>query len=223
MSVSLPLHIGNIIRNAQVFDFKRHQNFMPENESQQMDGLQQTVAGLFTLLEARRIHYVLVGGVAILQYVEGRNTQVIDLILALEDLDSLPEIKIQSSDADFARGDFQGLQVDLLFSRNRLFQKVQRQFATRRLFQEREIPCATVEGLLLLKLYALPALYRMGNFARVGLYENDIAVLMHDYQTDLTPLWKELACHLNQEDLKATQEIVFEIQARIARFKKHNL
>jgi hypothetical protein len=33
-------------------------------------------------------------------------------------------------------------------------------------------------GLLLLKLYALPSLYREGNFARVGLYENDVATLL---------------------------------------------
>lgn len=215
-----PLQIGAVVRNARVFDFKLHQHAMPENESQQMEGLLQTVAQLFALLEARRVDYLLVGGVAILQYVEGRNTQDIDLILATEDLAALPEIKIISTDADFARGDFQGLQVNMLLSRNRLFRKVQKQYATRRAFQEREIPCASVEGLLLLKLYALPALYRLGNFARVGLVENDIAILMHDYRPNLKPLWKELARYLNEVDLKATQEIVVEIQARIDRFDK---
>jgi hypothetical protein len=55
---------------------------------------------------------------------------------------------------------------------------VQRRYATIKPFRERDIPCATVAGLLLLKLYALPSLYRQGSFARVGLYENDIATLM---------------------------------------------
>jgi hypothetical protein len=35
-----------------------------------------------------------------------------------------------------------------------------------------------VEGLILLKLYALPSLYRQGNFAKVGIYENDVATLL---------------------------------------------
>ena len=38
-------------------------------------------------------------------------------------------------------------------------------------FAEQQIPCATVEGLILLKLSTVPSPYRQGNFARVGLYE----------------------------------------------------
>lgn len=219
MSISsFPVHIGGVVRDAHVFDFRRHQSTMPENDASQMDGLLTTVAALFSLLELRTVDYLLVGGIAMLQYIEGRNTRDIDFIIALADLKKVPEIKILSQDDDFARGDFRGLQVDFLLSRNRLFSHVQKHHATRRLFQEREIPCATVEGLLLLKLYALPALYRLGNFARVGLYENDIAVLLHDYRTPLAPIWKELARHMNADDLKSTRQIANEIETRIARF-----
>lgn len=41
---------------------------------------------------------------------------------------------------------------------------------------------ATVEGLLLLKLYALPSLYRQGSL-RVSIYENkNVAALLYTYR-----------------------------------------
>jgi len=77
-----------------------------------------------------------------------------------------------------------------------------------------------VEGLLLLKLYALPSLYRQGNFARVGICENDIATLVYSYRPQLEPLFEELAHHLSDTDLAAVREVVAEIQQRIERFGK---
>ncbi|MEZ4611809.1 MAG: hypothetical protein R2838_16470 [Caldilineaceae bacterium] len=63
------------------------------------------------------------------------------------------EIKVDSQDAYFARGTFHGLQIDFLLTENPLFRTVQESYATRLAFLEREIPIATVHGLLLLKLY----------------------------------------------------------------------
>lgn len=121
-------------------------------------------------------------------------------------------------DSNFARGRFDELQIDILLTRNRLFEQVRQAYATRQHFVERDIPCATVEGLLLLKLYALPLLYRQGNFARVGLYENDIATLMFSYRPNLEPLFDELTQHLSETDLTAIKEIVTEIEQRLDRF-----
>jgi hypothetical protein len=207
------LHVGDIIRNAVVFNFKNWQSDKMASES-----LLETVDRLFSMLHEWEIDYVLVGGIAVLQYVEGRNTEDIDLIMALSSLKKLPEVELVSQEDDFARGLFQGLQIDLLLTQNPLFDKVRREYATVHRFAEREIPCATVEGLLILKLYALPSLYRQGNFARVGLYENDIATLMHEYRPEIEPLLEELTPHLSETDLKAVQQIVSEIQERIARF-----
>jgi hypothetical protein len=213
------VHIGGVVQNAVLFNFK---NWRCNNGAAalNMESLLQTVEELFALLQARQIDYLLVGGIAILQYVEGRNTEDIDLIVAVSDLKKLPEVTITSQDDDFARGTFKGLQIDFLLTRNRLFNEVRRHHATTQPFTEREIPCATVEGLLLLKLYALPALYRQGNFARVGLYENDIATLMHDYQPQLPPLFTELSKHLSSSDLESLRGIIAEIQQRIERFEK---
>ena len=208
------IHIGEVIRNAIVFDFKNVRKGVMNT-----DNLLQTVTQLFTVLRERQIKYLLVGGVALLQYVEGRNTEDIDLIMALPSLKQLPELRITHQDRDFARGTFGDLRIAVLLTRNPLFNKVQRKYATVQPFVEQEIACATVEGLLLLKLYALPSLYRQGNFARVGIYENDIATLIHYYQPQLEPLFAELAPHLTDTDLVSVREIVAEIQRRMARFR----
>lgn len=123
-----------------------------------------------------------------------------------------------SQDLDFARGHFDTLQLGILLTHNPLFEKVQRHDATTRRFVEQDIPCATVEGLILLKLTALPSLYRQGYFARVGLYENDIATLLNDYKPTLQPLFDELARHLSDTDVAAVREVVADIEQRIKRF-----
>lgn len=209
------MSIGNVVRNAVVFNFKKWR----EN-SVNSDNLLHSVDRLFALLSERGIDYLLVGGIALLQYIEGRNTEDIDLIMALSSLEDLPEISVISRDNDFARGNFDGLQIDILLTTNPLFARVQRRYATSQQFIEHAIPCATVEGLLILKLYALPSLYRQGNFARVSLYENDIATLLHDYRVESEPLFAELAKHVSETDLISLREIVTEIQQRIRRFGK---
>ena len=105
---------------------------------------------------------------------------------------------------------------------NPLFDEVRKHYTTSRRFVEQEIPCATVEGLILLKLYALPSLYRQGNFTRVGLYENDIATLMHFHKPPIESLLNTLADYLSASDLKQVREIVAEIQQRISRFEQQS-
>ncbi len=184
------------------------------------DSLPESVERLFGLLHGREVDYLLVGGVAMLGYVEGRNTEDIDVILAASDLERLPEIAVEDRDADFARGTFERLRVDMLLTANPLFEEVGKRHATSVRFAEREVPCATVEGLLLLKLYALPSLYRQGNFARVGLYENDVATLIQVYDPDLEPILGKLSRHLGADDLAAVRDIVSEIRGRIERFRR---
>lgn len=184
------------------------------------DSLLTQVEQLFKLLDSRKVDYVLVGGIALLTYVEGRNTQDIDLIMALASLAKLPEIKIESQDMYFARGKFGELQIDILLTKNLLFAKVREKYTTTRQFMDRKIRCATVEGLLLLKLFALPSLYRQGSFERVGIYENDIATLMNAFNPKMEPLFAELKKHLNETDMEDAHRITSDIEARIHRFRK---
>src|SRR3954465_5076764 len=120
-----PVHIGKVVRNARVFNFRN-----PRGGNLSDSGLLDSVARLFALLEERQIDYVLVGGIALLQYVEGRNTEDIDLIMALSSLDSLPEIQIADQNVDFMRGKFDELQIDILLTRNPLFDKIRQQYTT---------------------------------------------------------------------------------------------
>ena len=214
-NVSPRVCIGEVIRNAVLFN--------PENSRALLmnsDLLIETVARFFSLLQERHVDYVLVGGIALLQYVEGRNTEDIDLIMAVSALERLPELQVETRDVDFARAKFGDLKVDMLLTSNPLFDEVRKHYTTSKRFVEQEIPCATVEGLILLKLYALPSLYRQGNFTRVGLYENDIATLMHFHNPPIESLPNKLANYLSDTDLNQVRDIVGEIQQRISRFEK---
>jgi hypothetical protein len=216
MTIHSVSQIGGVVRNAVALNFKN-----PPEVLMNADSLLAQVEQLFNLLDSRKVDYVLVGGIALLTYVEGRNTQDIDLIMALTSLAKLPEIKITNQDMYFARGQFGELQIDMLLTRNPLFDKVAKKYSTQKQFMDRKIKCATVEGLLLLKLFALPSLYRQGSFERVGIYENDVATLLNAYQPKREPLMAELKKHLNENDMSELQNILSDIEARIQRFSKN--
>jgi hypothetical protein len=212
-NISPRVHIGEVIRNAVLFNPGNHQERLMES-----DFLIEAVARFFALLRERQIEYVLVGGIAMLQYVEGRNTDDIDLIMAVSALERLPELHLETRDADFARSRFSEVNVDVLLTSNPLFDEVRKRYTSVRRFVEQDIPCATVEGLILLKLYALPSLYRQGNFTRVGLYENDVATLLHAHHPPIDPLLTKLSLYLSETDMTQVTQIVNEIQQRLSRF-----
>jgi predicted dehydrogenase len=71
---------------------------------------------LFRLLQERKVKYLLVGGLAVLTYVQGRNTKDVDLLLSVEALEKLPELKIRDRNKFFAKANFRSVQVDLLLT-----------------------------------------------------------------------------------------------------------
>jgi len=215
MTIHSVFQIGSVLRNAVAFNFRN-----PLEVIMKADSLLTQVEKLFDLLDSRKTDYVLAGGIALLTYVEGRNTQDIDLIMALPSLEKLSEIKVESQDMYFARGKFGELQIDVLLTKNPLFEKVAKKYSAEKQFLDRKIHCATVEGLILLKLFALPSLYRQGSFERVGIYENDIATLIHAFNPDMKPLLAELDNHLNETDMTEARNILIEIEGRIRRFRK---
>jgi hypothetical protein len=142
--------------------------------------------------------------------------------MAVSALERLAELQVETRDADFARGRFNDLKVAVLLTSNPLFEEVRQHYTSVQRFVEQDIPCATVDGLILLKLYALPSLYRQGNFTRVGLYENDVATLLHAHHPPIEPLLDELALYLNESDMRQVKQIASEIQQRISRFEDHS-
>jgi hypothetical protein len=140
-------------------------------------------------------------------------------------LEDLPEIEVKAMGEHFARARFAEVRLDLLFTTDPLFVKVLRSYTITHHFEDlpqQPVPCATVEGLVLLKLYALPSLYRQGEFLRVGLFENDVASLLHAYRPQIEPLLAELGEHLSDSDLAAVRTLVPELQRRFEpRFGSH--
>jgi hypothetical protein len=142
--------------------------------------------------------------------------------MTVSSLEKLPELKISSQDMYFVQANYNELQIDIWLTRNSLFEKVHREYSKVDRLLDRNVSLATVEGLLLLKLYALPALYRQGNFARVGIYENDIATLLHEYQPDVPSLLSELSGYVNENDFAEIKNVLSDIQNRIKRFKNES-
>ncbi|HXU29896.1 MAG TPA: hypothetical protein VN851_04895 [Thermoanaerobaculia bacterium] len=202
------LRIGAVVGNAHLFDWKREAGV-------EQDAIRTRVEQLFALLAERQADYLLVGGIALLSYVEGRNTEDIDLLLAPETLARLPELEVKRRDADFAAATFGGLDVDLLLTTNLFFDHVRHRHATVRPFAEREIPCATPEGLFLLKLYALPSLYRQGRLPRAALYEADLLALLVAFPLPKKALLAELSPFVSATDLAELTNLVGEISERI--------
>ena len=207
--------IGQIITHGITFDVKNWQN-----TAMSANKLLEDIDDLFNTLNRLNINYLLVGGIALLSYIEGRNTQDIDLILSRQDLDNLSTIKIIEENNDFIRGNFNQLQIDVLLTRNKFFKTILQKFVTEREFGNRLIRCVTVEGLITLKLYALPSLYRQGKFDKASIYENDILLLLLNYTVNLSPLLKLLSNHLLKSDLEEIKEVIADIQSKIQRFSR---
>jgi len=174
----------------------------------------QDALDLFRLLAERRVEYLLVGGMAMLTYIKGRNTRDVNLLLSLDASHRIPELKIRHRQDFFARAQFRSLPVDLLFTFNPLFQTVASKFATVHTFAELAVPAATVEGLIVLKLYALPSLYRQFDMDRAALYENDIATLIARYSPTLEPLLALATHDMEPGDKKELGKIISECSER---------
>lgn len=178
------------------------------------------VLRLFTLLRDRGVEYLLVGGIALLRYTEGRNTEDVDLLMSLPALRQLPEIQVEDQNEYFLRGRFHGLQVDVLLTANPLFAVVQRHFVTVHRFAELDVPTATPGGLVLLKLYALTSLYRQGQFERVKIYEADIAALLYRHRPDVEGIFSLLRPHVDDGQQAELRTWVNRQMAEIARFER---
>lgn len=115
MSLSSSLQIGEVIQNAVAFNTKNWQG--GRDDLMDAKSLVESVQEFFDLLGQRRIRYVLAGGIALLYYVEGRNAQDLDLLMALSSLEKLPELEISDQDVYSARGKFGELLVDVFLTR----------------------------------------------------------------------------------------------------------
>ncbi len=206
-----PVDIAQVIQDAHDFDFWRNRMLDAQ--------ISKIVSEFLDRLAEAKIDFVIVGGIAMLAYVEGRNTKDIDLIVALKALERIRDVRVTYQDRDFARADYHGLLIDVLKPDNKLFDLVRQRYTTQSEYAHHKIRLATPQGLVLLKLYALPSLYRQGIFDRVALYETDIALLMQRYPMNRQDLVKTLKPFLSETDIASLEEILTDIEKRIRRFR----
>lgn len=210
----LEREIETIILNGIRFDLKNAGRVRVNNGS---------ILQFFRLLKGRRIPHLLVGGVAMLAYIEGRNTQDLDFLIDPRNLGLIPELEITHLNSSFARGSFNGLQVDLLLTSNPLFEYTIVEYNSTVDVCGEEVACIQPEGLILLKLYAIPSLFRQGEFHRETLYEGDILNLLIQFpelEERLSYLIGLLRSHLIASDIEELQQIVSEIRQRLRRSRR---
>ncbi len=180
--------------------------------------LPDDIESFLSILDSQRIDCILVGGIALLHYVEGRNTDDLDIIIATDELNRIPEIVIDDSNDMFARCKYRQLQVDVLKSEQSFFAMVKSNHTQEAQFLGHNLKIATEHGLALLKLFALPSMYRQHNHSRVRLYEGDLASLLETGKTDKISLLNDLKNHLPANDLSELGKILDELQPDYNRF-----
>jgi hypothetical protein len=112
--------------------------------------------------------------------------------------------------------------VDILLSGNPFFAHVKQRHAETTRIAESLIMCVTVQGLILLKLYALPGLFDRGDFLGVGLNETDVGALVFAYRPNMDELLGQLAWFLGEFDLHTVRDAVDNIERLVARFDARN-
>lgn len=209
--------IGSIVRDGLLFDPKNWTTLMTTPNINQ---ILETIDRLFKTLNDRQVSYVLVGGIAMLSYIQGRNTQDIDLIIARSDSVSIG-LLISTENKDFAQASYEGVRVDLLLNQNKLFKKIQKDYSQVMQWGDHSVITATPEGLVILKLYALPLLYQQREFDRAAIYETDILQLVLNYQLKLEALLKLVKPHVIESDLEELGSIVQDILGRLRRIERN--
>ena len=209
--------IGSIVRDGLLFDPKNWTTLMTTPNINQ---ILETIDRLFKTLNDRQVSYVLVCGIAMLSYIQGRNTQDIDLIIARSNGVSIG-LLISTENKDFAQASYEGVRVDLLLNQNKLFKKIQKDYSQVMQWGDHSVITATPEGLVILKLYALPLLYRQREFDRAAIYETDILQLVLNYQLKLEALLKLVKPHVIESDLEELGSIVQDILGRLRRIERN--
>ena len=72
----------------------------------------------------------------------------------------------------------------------------------------------------MLKLYALPSLYRQMDMDKVALYENDITMLLARHSLELRPLLELIEQHAGAGDIIELRKIAEECAERARRLRQ---
>ena len=172
-----------------------------------------------TLLEAKGIEYALVGGAALMTLDDCmRPTDDFDFIVSKQDIERLEELEQESSDRNFGRYLYQDTRIDALYRDNPVFNHVMNTCLDSAVIKGKKIVRASPEGIVLLKLYALPSLYQQGQQRRAMTYENDIsALLMQCTDISFDKTLRVLAGELLPSQIDELRNILEDCQRRASR------
>lgn len=171
------------------------------------------------LLEARGIEYALVGGAALLTMDDcQRPMDAFDFIIAKADIDQVSVVQLEGNDRNFGRYSYQGTRIDALYRDNPIFEYVMKNCLDSAVIEGKEMVRATPEGIVLLKLYALPSLYQQGRSRRAVTYENDIlGLLMQPVEISFERVLRVLAGELLPSQITELRSILEDCQRRAQR------
>ncbi len=206
--------IADVVHKGVAFRWKNKTPHDLMNDSQ----LPQDVNAFLDTLQGAGVNYMIVGGIALLQYIEARNTEDIDLILSLSDSKKIDGLVLDDVNEFFARGKYGLLNVDILRSESPFFRYVQEHHGVDGYFLNRSLRTASAKGLALLKLYALPSLYRQHQHTRVHIYEADIQSLIVEGHLKSDELLSELFDFMSSNDISELAKILTEFEQHRNRF-----
>jgi len=172
------------------------------------------------LMRQRDIPFVVVGGIALLQHVPGRNTEDLDIILAAPHLAQIPELEVTEQNEMFAKASFRGLRVDVLFYEHPFFQRIGTEFSAELPYSVGRLRTATIDGLILLKLFALPSLYRQFDLDRAAIYEADLTQLLARTTHDDPFFLDLLRPFLIASDVREIGMLLGEIRQKLSRLRR---
>ncbi len=119
----------------------------------------------------------------------------------------------------FAYGDFDGLRVDVLFAEHRVFKMIADDFTESMQYEIGSLSTGNVDGLILLKLFALPSLYRQFDFDRIAIYEADIMQLLHQSTQSDSFFIELLADHMPDSDIEELRTTLDDTRTRLKRIQ----
>jgi hypothetical protein len=205
--------IAMIISDANEFNTQNWINGMKINPQ----NLQSGVANFLKLLKDLNIDFVIVGGIAILSYVELRNTKDFDIIIDRHNYIKLkPFLEVLTEEGDFANClTEEKLRVDLLFADNPIFRYVKYGFEQNLDYEQGNFPTATPEGLVMMKLYALADLTLQHQvfgkkeiLTKILLYQSDVNILNAMYEIDFSKILRLLEKHLSESGFEIVKEFL---------------
>lgn len=146
------------------------------------------------LLESNDVTYALVGGAALMTMDSCvRPTDDFGFIVARDDIDAIQELTKESGDRNFGRYLYKGTRIDALYPNNPVFSHVINHYLEPTEIADKTINRSSPEGIILLKLYALPSLYQQGEHRRAMTYENDISgLLVQEPNADISRIFRVL-------------------------------